>query len=42
VLRLYGNYYTVIGEAYVHCFMNGEAIKLLEKGELKVEDFEVH
>jgi hypothetical protein len=36
------NYYTIIGDAYVHGFMHDEAIKLLEKGELKVEQFEVH
>jgi hypothetical protein len=42
VLRPCGNYYTVIGEAYIHGFMNGEAISLLKEGELKVEEFEVH
>jgi hypothetical protein len=42
VLRPCENYYTVIGEAYVHGFMRGEAIKLLEKGDLKVQEFEVH
>jgi hypothetical protein len=42
VLRPYGEYYMLVGEAYVHGFMNGEALKLLEKGELKTEDFEIH
>jgi hypothetical protein len=41
VLRPRDNYYTVVGETYVHGFMHVEAIKL-EKGELKARQFEMH
>jgi hypothetical protein len=42
VLRPYEGYYTLIGETYVHGFMHGEAIELLEEGKLKVQHFEIH
>jgi hypothetical protein len=42
VLRSCKSYYTIVGNACVHGIMHSETIKLLEKGELKVEQFEVH
>ncbi|KAE9378931.1 HET-domain-containing protein [Stipitochalara longipes BDJ] len=42
ILRPCEDYYTLIGEVRVHGFMHGEAITLLEKGELNVQNFELH
>lgn len=42
VLRPCENYYTLIGETYMHGFMHSEALKLLEEGSLKLENFELH
>lgn len=37
VLRKVGNGYTLIGDCYVHGLMEGEAIKMVEEGQLKLE-----
>lgn len=42
VFRRIGDHRIVIGEAYVEGYMYGEAIDLLEIGELKTEMFELH
>lgn len=39
ILRPVGNRYTVIGECYVHGLMDGEAMGMLERGDLKTQDF---
>ncbi|KAM7187196.1 hypothetical protein V8F33_011375 [Rhypophila sp. PSN 637] len=36
-----GSCYTFVGEAYVHGLMNGEAIKLMEEGGLKLEQVDI-
>jgi hypothetical protein len=39
ILRKVEDYYVNLGEAYVDGFMYGEAMEMVEKGELKVEEF---
>jgi hypothetical protein len=41
ILRKVGAYYRLIGEAYVHGFMDGEAIRLMKKGELEVKTIDI-
>lgn len=41
ILRKVGAYYKLIGEAYVHGFMDGEAILLMKNGELEVHTIEI-
>ncbi|KAE8451541.1 hypothetical protein EG329_003614 [Mollisiaceae sp. DMI_Dod_QoI] len=38
-IRQRGTGYEVIGECYLHGFMGGEALRLLEAGKLKLEDY---
>jgi hypothetical protein len=42
VLRQVENHYILIGEAYVDGYMYGEAMEMLEGGELDVQEFELH
>jgi hypothetical protein len=42
LLRPEGDHYLLVGEVFVHGFMNGEAIELKEKGELEVRNFVMH
>jgi hypothetical protein len=37
--RPVGNYYTLIGEAYIYGAMEGEAIEMLDEGNFKLQDF---
>jgi len=39
VIRPYGSHFRVLGEAYIHGLMDGEALGLLELGECKEQDF---
>lgn len=39
ILQKHGNIYRLVGEAYVHGVMNGEAIDMWKRGELKEVDF---
>jgi hypothetical protein len=39
VIRPYGKLFKVVGEAYVHGLMEGEAMKFLETGGYQVQDF---
>jgi hypothetical protein len=41
VLRQEGNHYKLVGEAYVHGFMYGEAIGMMRKGELHVDTIDI-
>jgi len=38
-IRPYGNYYQVLGEAYVHGIMHGEAIDDMDRGKYKLSTF---
>jgi hypothetical protein len=42
VLRKVSDYYVNLGEAYVDGFMYGEAMEMLERRELKLEEFKLH
>ncbi|KAE9377436.1 HET-domain-containing protein [Stipitochalara longipes BDJ] len=42
ILRKVENHYVNLGEAYVDGYMYGEAMEMLERGELKLEEFELH
>jgi len=39
ILYAVGNYYTLIGEAYIHGIMEGEAMEKLDKGNFKLQHF---
>ena len=39
IIRPKGEYFQVIGEAYVHGFMNGEAMQLLDDRKLHPQSF---
>lgn len=39
VVRAKGEFYEIVGEAYVEGFMDGEGVRLVEGGERKVESF---
>jgi hypothetical protein len=39
VIRPYGNYFQVLGEAYVQGIMDGEAVEFLESGQCETRDF---
>lgn len=39
VLRPNGNKYVIVGEAYVEGFMDGEGIRLLDRGKRQAESF---
>lgn len=39
VIRPYGKLFKVVGEAYVHGLMEGEAMKFLETDGYQVQDF---
>jgi hypothetical protein len=41
ILRKVSTYYKLIGEACVHGFMDGEAIRLMKNGELEVQAIDV-
>jgi hypothetical protein len=41
ILRKEENYYINLGEAYVDGYMYGEAMEMLERGELELEEFEL-
>ncbi len=41
VLRRVDDQYTLIGEAYVHGFMNGEAIEMMKRGERETQYMEI-
>jgi len=41
ILRKVEDHYINLGEAYVDGYMYGEAMDMLEKGELKLEEFEL-
>jgi hypothetical protein len=41
ILRKEENHYVNLGEAYVDGYMYGEAMEMLERGELKLEEFEL-
>jgi hypothetical protein len=41
VLRRGEENYTIIGEAYIHGFMDGKALELVEDGEKYIEDFSI-
>ncbi len=41
LLRKVGACCRIIGEAYVHGFMDGEAIRLMKKGELEVKAIDI-
>ena len=41
ILRKEENHYINLGEAYVDGYMYGETMEMLERGELKLEDFEL-
>lgn len=41
VLRPVGDYFTLVGDCYVHGFMQGEAIALLESGKVVEETFDL-
>ncbi|KAK6607425.1 hypothetical protein H4I96_03660 [Botrytis cinerea] len=41
ILRLYGDYWTVVGQCYSHGLMNGEIGKALECGEVTSQMFEI-
>jgi hypothetical protein len=41
ILRKEENHYINLGEAYVDGYMYGEAMEMLERGELKLEEFEL-
>ncbi|KAL2070949.1 hypothetical protein VTL71DRAFT_13975 [Oculimacula yallundae] len=42
IFRKVGDHYVIIGDAYVDGYMNGEAMEMLEEGELKLETFKLH
>ena len=42
LLRPKNNFYHLVGECYVHGIMDGEAITMLEAGQLSEASFEVH
>jgi hypothetical protein len=39
LLRMVGEHYVFLGEAYLHGFMDGEAVDGLERGDFKEEEF---
>jgi hypothetical protein len=39
VIRPYGSHFHVLGEAYIHGLMDGEALGLLESGKCEAQDF---
>ena len=41
ILRKVGDQYTLVGEAYVHGFMDGRAIDMWEQGELEMKFFDI-
>ncbi len=41
ILRREENHYINLGEAYVDGYMYGEAMEMLERGELELEEFEL-
>jgi hypothetical protein len=41
VLRRQGDYFQLIGEAYVYGIMNGEAVRMCETGEVKEESIKL-
>lgn len=41
IFRQIDNHYIVVGEAYLHGYMYGKAIDMLENGELKLQQFEL-
>jgi hypothetical protein len=41
ILRKFEDHYINLGEAYVDGYMYGEAMEMLERGELKLEEFEL-
>ena len=42
IFRKVNDYYIVIGEAYFDGYMRGEAMDMLNRGDLKLETFELH
>lgn len=42
ILRRLGNHYMLIGEAYVHGFMYGEAIEMMRRGDLEVKTISIY
>ncbi|CZR69172.1 related to heterokaryon incompatibility protein het-6 [Phialocephala subalpina] len=42
ILRPVGDDYSLVGECYVHGFMHGEAIEMMERGERELENFVIH
>jgi hypothetical protein len=40
-LRPWGSHYLLVGECYVHGFMNGESVDMLERGRISEEVFKV-
>jgi hypothetical protein len=42
ILRRVGDDYSLVGECYVHGFMHGEAIDMMERGERELENFCIH
>jgi hypothetical protein len=41
ILRHQENHYVLIGEAYVHGFMYGEAIEMMRSGSLEVKTIDI-
>ncbi|CAG5190318.1 uncharacterized protein ALTATR162_LOCUS12173 [Alternaria atra] len=41
ILRKIGNQYKLVCEAYVHGFMHGRAIDMIDRGELKLQNFDI-
>jgi hypothetical protein len=42
VLQKFEDHYINMGEAYIDGFMDGKAMDMLERGELKLEEFQIH
>jgi hypothetical protein len=42
ILRQIDDHYIFIGEVYFHGWMDGEALSLLDSGQLQAQDFEIH
>lgn len=41
ILRNVGEQYTLVGEAYVHGFMDERAIDMWHQGELEIQSFDI-
>jgi nitroimidazol reductase NimA-like FMN-containing flavoprotein (pyridoxamine 5'-phosphate oxidase superfamily) len=41
IFREEGDHYVIIGEAYVHGFMYGRAIEMIEQGELEAKEIHI-